>query len=66
MAAVPLARPTPCAAARDGRQLGLEGVEVGTDRRDPTAVEGGEQGLALGAADVGRRQVDSAHRGEGD
>jgi hypothetical protein len=54
MAAVPLDRAVGGAAA--GRELGLEGVDVGPQRGDPVGVEGRQQHGALLGAHVGRRQ----------
>ena len=45
-----------------GGELALERVDVRPERRDPPRVERVEQQLALGRADVWRRQINAAHR----
>ena len=44
-------------------QLGFEGVEVGSDGRDPARLEGGQQRRPLRRPHVGRRQPDPARLG---
>ena len=46
------------AGAAHRGQLGLEGVEVRPDGRDPARVDGGQHRFPLAAAEVGRRQQD--------
>ena len=46
----------------DGRQLGLESVDFGPERGDPTAFEGTVDRGLVGQPGVRRGQVDAAHR----
>ncbi len=46
----------------NGRQLGLEGVDLGPERGDPTPFEGTIEGSLVGQSGVRWGQIDAAHR----
>ena len=46
----------------NGRQLGLEGVDLGPERGDPTPFEGTVEGGLVGQPGVRWGQIDAAHR----
>ena len=49
-------------ATPDRGDLGLERVDVGTERRDPVRVERVEQELAPRPGDIGGGEVEAGHR----